>query len=160
MINLPLDDMDMTLMPYPRDMDEDSIPFQRFDRERYVIRMMQDVTLSDDWQWVDALDIVGNRWAIGVRRAECGLGCRCAGEFMIPSETYTKTDQWGEEYESATVWVCSTCGSDEVYTDAYVGLNDASDVLTFDEEFCAKCEGETTTKEITAAEFNADRAQS
>lgn len=40
--------------------------------------------------------------------------------------------------------VCSTCGSSDVYYDAYVGVNDPTDVRTFQQAFCDECEGETT----------------
>lgn len=43
-----------------------------------------------------------------------------------------------------TINLCINCGSDEVFFDAYVGVNDPTDVRTFDAVFCADCEGLTT----------------
>ena len=40
--------------------------------------------------------------------------------------------------------VCSSCGSSDVFRDAYVGVNDTSDVRTFDNIFCDNCGGETS----------------
>lgn len=51
--------------------------------------------------------------------------------------------------------VCSACGSDRVYCDAYVGLNDPEDVLLFSQEYCAECGGETTTVEVEEMETEA-----
>ena len=42
---------------------------------------------------------------------------------------------------------CSTCGSKEVFYDAYVGVNDESDVRTFDSVFCETCGGQTSWTE-------------
>lgn len=42
--------------------------------------------------------------------------------------------------------VCSTCGSEEVFYDAYVGVNDDGDVRTFDAVFCDNCGGESSLK--------------
>ena len=42
--------------------------------------------------------------------------------------------------------VCSACGSDEVFYDAYVGVNDDNDVRRFDAVFCDNCGGETSLK--------------
>lgn len=38
--------------------------------------------------------------------------------------------------------VCGTCGSDVVFWDAYVSVNDPNDVRVFDQAFCDSC-GET-----------------
>lgn len=38
--------------------------------------------------------------------------------------------------------VCGICGSDEVFWDALVGVNDRDDVRTFDQAICGSC-GET-----------------
>jgi hypothetical protein len=39
----------------------------------------------------------------------------------------------------AMMSVCATCGSDRVFFDAYVGVNDPTDVRTFDAVFCDDC---------------------
>ena len=49
--------------------------------------------------------------------------------------------------------VCSTCNSDEVFYDAYVGVNDDGDIRKFDAVFCDNCGGETSLK--TEEEDNA-----
>lgn len=44
-------------------------------------------------------------------------------------------------------WVtarCSACNSTDVYYDAWSGVNDPLDVITFDKIFCSECDGETT----------------
>lgn len=40
--------------------------------------------------------------------------------------------------------VCRECGSADVYWDAYVNVNDPSDVRLFDAVFCDDCGGETS----------------
>lgn len=45
--------------------------------------------------------------------------------------------------------VCTTCGSEDVFYDAYVGVNDENDVRTFDAVFCDNCGGETSLKEAS-----------
>jgi hypothetical protein len=47
----------------------------------------------------------------------------------------------------AVIQVCKECGSDAVYFDAYVGVNDPEDVRTFDAVFCDDCGGETSLVE-------------
>lgn len=42
--------------------------------------------------------------------------------------------------------VCSTCGSDEVFYDAYVAVNNDGDVRTFDAAMCDVCGKETSLK--------------
>jgi hypothetical protein len=44
-----------------------------------------------------------------------------------------------------TISVCRYCGSPRVYCDAFVGINDETDVHTYDHEECFDCEGETRT---------------
>lgn len=46
-----------------------------------------------------------------------------------------------------TKYVCTQCGSSDVYADAYAGLNDQG-ILTFQQEFCARCDGECSTEEV------------
>lgn len=41
-------------------------------------------------------------------------------------------------------WVCSTCGSDAVFFDAWVGANDPTDLRVFDQAYCDDCGGETS----------------
>lgn len=36
---------------------------------------------------------------------------------------------------------CGSCGSRDVFYDAWVGINDPADVRTFDAIFCPNCEG-------------------
>jgi rRNA maturation endonuclease Nob1 len=43
--------------------------------------------------------------------------------------------------------VCTSCGSGDVFFDAYVGVNDRNDVRTFDAVFCDACGGETSLKD-------------
>lgn len=45
---------------------------------RYKLEIPTDVVLQDDWQQTT----VDGR-AVWVRRADCGAGCRCAGEFTF-----------------------------------------------------------------------------
>lgn len=65
--------------------------------------------------------------------------------------------------DTREVSVCTHCGSDRVYADAYASINDPTDVLTYQQEFCMVCDGETSTFETTLVEvpiatFNAMRA--
>lgn len=46
-----------------------------------------------------------------------------------------------------TVYSCAACGSENVYCDAWVGLNDPDDVMTFDTTHCENCEGECSINE-------------
>ena len=41
---------------------------------------------------------------------------------------------------SPFIYLCPKCGSDEVFSDAYVGLNEVDDVRTFDAAYCMACE--------------------
>lgn len=45
-----------------------------------------------------------------------------------------------------TTYTCPECGSEEVFADAYVGVNDPDDVRTFSSFFCMDCE--ITTKHL------------
>jgi rRNA maturation endonuclease Nob1 len=56
--------------------------------------------------------------------------------------------------ENKTVWVCDTCGSDAVYFDAYVNVNDIQDIRVFDYTMCDVCGGETTIREINVEEMD------
>lgn len=51
--------------------------------------------------------------------------------------------------------VCGECGSRDVYSDAWVGINDPMDVRTFDETFCADCDGPTST--VTHTEYHTSK---
>lgn len=46
-----------------------------------------------------------------------------------------------------TTYVCTMCGSDDVYVDAYAALN-SDEVLTYDQQFCMSCGQECHTEEI------------
>lgn len=48
-------------------------------------------------------------------------------------------------------YVCTACGSDAVYTDAWASVN-TSHVITFDQHFCADCEGECSIREVNCHE--------
>lgn len=43
--------------------------------------------------------------------------------------------------------VCKECGSEDVFWDAYVGVNDPEDVRLFDNVHCDNCEGPTSLVE-------------
>lgn len=45
-----------------------------------------------------------------------------------------------------TTKVCTHCGGSNVFYDAFVGVNDPTDVRTFDATFCDDCGGETTLR--------------
>ena len=48
---------------------------------------------------------------------------------------------WGYTADNSPfIHLCPKCGSDEVFADAYVGLNDVDDVRTFDSAYCMACE--------------------
>lgn len=51
-----------------------------------------------------------------------------------------------EETKNEVVQIarCAVCGSDSVYYDAYVGVNDPTDIRTFDDVFCDECSGEAS----------------
>jgi len=53
---------------------------------------------------------------------------------------------------SEPVMVCSTCGSADVFSDAFVSVNNPGDVRTYDAKHCERCEGECSI--VTRAEFN------
>ena len=61
------------------------VPFPRFDdldgRPRYRLDLPGLDRLRDTWQTLTTAD--GH--IVQVRRADCGLACRCAGEFRITS---------------------------------------------------------------------------
>lgn len=45
-------------------------------------------------------------------------------------------------------YVCEECGSDRVFADAYMSMNDPGDVRVFDAYFCEDCEGVCSIKEV------------
>ena len=47
-----------------------------------------------------------------------------------------------------SIFVCTTCGSPRVLRDAYVGINNEADVLTFDETYCEDCCCENSVTEV------------
>lgn len=47
-----------------------------------------------------------------------------------------------------TIHVCSECGSPRVLQDAYVSINDPTDVRTYDYTVCEDCGGGCRTKEV------------
>jgi hypothetical protein len=47
-----------------------------------------------------------------------------------------------------TIQVCTTCGSGNVLTDAFVHANDPDDVRTFDDQYCENCGGSCKTQEV------------
>jgi transcription elongation factor Elf1 len=47
-----------------------------------------------------------------------------------------------------TIQVCTTCGSGNVLTDAFVHANDPDDVRTFDDQYCENCECSCKTQEV------------
>ena len=47
----------------------------------------------------------------------------------------------------STKYVCSECGSDKIWQDAWVNPNDLTDVRTFDQHFCDECCSEVGTDE-------------
>lgn len=48
--------------------------------------------------------------------------------------------------------VCKTCKSENVFFDAYVGVNDSQDTRVFDAVFCDDCGGETSLVEVEIRE--------
>lgn len=48
--------------------------------------------------------------------------------------------------------VCKTCKSENVFFDAYVGVNDSQDTRVFDAVFCDDCGGETSLEDAEAGE--------
>lgn len=51
--------------------------------------------------------------------------------------------------QPAKRWACTKCGGFNVYADAYVGLNDETDVRQYDQTYCDDCEGECNVDEVT-----------
>ena len=49
------------------------------------------------------------------------------------------------------MWVCAECGSDDIWRDAYVNVNDYHDVREFDDVVCENC---GTTVEIVEKDDN------
>lgn len=47
-----------------------------------------------------------------------------------------------------TIKVCTACGSPRVLVDAWVGVNDPDNVMTFDATFCEDCEGDCNVVEV------------
>ena len=70
-------------------------------------------------------------------------------------DCYTVLLDFDRPESNPEVSVCSACGSEEVFYDAYVGVNDGEDVRTFDAVFCDNCGGETSLKQLTEGETNA-----
>lgn len=54
------------------------------------------------------------------------------------------------------MWCCVHCGGTNVYSDAYVGLNDSEDVMIFDTEFCADCEDHDASTEQREVEVEVE----
>jgi hypothetical protein len=52
------------------------------------------------------------------------------------------------ENTTKTTYVCTRCGAGDVYSDAWVGINDSTDIITFDQSFCASCEGECSVETL------------
>ena len=46
------------------------------------------------------------------------------------------------------VKVCTNCGSANVQQDAWVHLNEPTDIQTFDDLYCEDCESSCKTKEV------------
>lgn len=44
-----------------------------------------------------------------------------------------------------TITVCNSCGSPRVWFDAFVSINDPTNIQTYDYTHCEHCEGECTT---------------
>lgn len=78
-----------TLSPADRDTREAAdLYFDQWDQDRFIIRFVEvrgntiletRPVLTDEWTY-HATD---NGVVVAVRRADCGGGCRCAGEFRI-----------------------------------------------------------------------------
>jgi hypothetical protein len=47
-----------------------------------------------------------------------------------------------------TEFQCTSCGGNRVLCDAWVSLNDAEDVRTFDQTYCEDCDGECSVREV------------
>lgn len=61
-------------------------------------------------------------------------------------------------------WVCTECGSDRVYFDGWVGVNDPTDVQSFDDTHCNDCGGacditEATNWRITKSDDSIGRSE-
>ena len=46
-----------------------------------------------------------------------------------------------------TLYTCSTCGSEDVFCDAWASLNEEERVIRFDALHCENCEGECSVNE-------------
>ncbi len=85
--------------------------------------------LANEWLASDLLQIEGidfspvGRWLAGSNR---------------PSQL------WPMTAVTPDAVCCSECGSANVYRDAYVGVNDQTDIKVFDGLFCDDCEGPCT----------------
>ena len=52
-------------------------------------------------------------------------------------------------------WLCTECGSADVYADAYIGVNDPELILgPYDNYFCARCEQECRIAEHEPKQHN------
>lgn len=47
-----------------------------------------------------------------------------------------------------TIQVCTNCGSSNVMRDAWVAVNDSTDVRTFDDTYCCNCESSCALKAV------------
>ena len=107
--------------------------------------------LYEEFGAEDALTIMVNNYLSLLESAYCDA---CDAETLIVVDEGSgciicgsATKPLGSE-PSTTTQVCSRCGGDSVYFDAYVGVNDPDDVRTFDAVFCDNC-GETTLVDDT-----------
>lgn len=70
------------------------------------------------------------------------------GSSMTTKESSTITGE---------IYVCSHCGSREVFSDAFASVNDPDDVRTYDSKHCEKCEGETSI--VTESEYKLSQGE-
>ena len=62
----------------------------RWDASRWVVPFVHHPTLDDEWEEY----LITDGRTVIVRRADCGAGCRCAGEFvMVPHGNEIKEDK-------------------------------------------------------------------
>jgi hypothetical protein len=71
------------------------ILFTKWDQNRDVITFVgfNPKPLSDDWSQCLAVSKSGIPLTVRVRRADCGSGCRCAGEYEVLQLGYAVTSE-------------------------------------------------------------------
>lgn len=120
---MKLRDNEYTLFPYD---EESANGLPRHDNGAYIVAFQGEIPpLTEDW--VIGVEEVTGR-AVWVRRADCGAGCRCAGEFTFtPPEEMNLNVSWTDLKESLQLILEAEMISPETSSNIINSLFDAID---------------------------------